>query len=606
MARLPAGVFVSETQVVDPSLRSYRFGFPIISTDDVRVALDGRRVASNALRVIRADDGIGGLVQFLPAAVAGTRAEVLRTGQRITISRDTEAKEAVDLPVEGLTKTASTEALQERVLRVQEEIVAALTGEVRAAVQAYLAENPILGPIPDPQVNSDWDATEGVAAILNKPTIPAAQVNSDWDATTGVAEILNKPAELDLNAEGPTWMTSGLLPTTVLAEEGIIWPWDGTMRDARGNPDNLGPTVWTLGAAGSGNNAGQIMHPGRYPAARVSNSFLALQPDQLPPEAIGIWVIAEQNRNAAGVADSTPAGNWVTEGKVMLPLGPGAGVQDSAGGVSGTEAILTTGYNRSSQHTIEVNYYAWEPRGHLTIALRGDGNAPPANVRLRIAPAGVYGTGLVGPRGPKGDPGTGVVVQPPVYASLSLLPASPTAAGDRAYVLNGTESVMEFYAINATTWRCLAGSSGDLVNANIDVTLSGTPSRTRFISQVASGSTLPASGNLPAWDFRFPYQLINVGAAQSDEGPTVIWWRIATKLIEDLPAAAAGDAWTSRNAIYLNTLDIQQRAEHARPGRERLNINVEHRLGRTSTNGILVSAAHEEEDYYPLRIRGSS
>ncbi len=44
-----------------------------------------------------------------------------------------------------------------------------------------------------PQVNSDWNATSGVAEILNKPTIPAAQVNSDWNATSGVAEILNKP-----------------------------------------------------------------------------------------------------------------------------------------------------------------------------------------------------------------------------------------------------------------------------------------------------------------------------------------------------------------------------------------------------------------------------
>jgi hypothetical protein len=62
-----------------------------------------------------------------------------------------------------------------------------------------------------PQVNSDWNATSGVAQILNKPTlatvatsgsyndlinkptIPAAQVNSDWNATSGVAEILNKP-----------------------------------------------------------------------------------------------------------------------------------------------------------------------------------------------------------------------------------------------------------------------------------------------------------------------------------------------------------------------------------------------------------------------------
>jgi len=44
-----------------------------------------------------------------------------------------------------------------------------------------------------PQVNSDWNATSGVAQILNKPTIPAAQVNSDWNATSGVSQILNKP-----------------------------------------------------------------------------------------------------------------------------------------------------------------------------------------------------------------------------------------------------------------------------------------------------------------------------------------------------------------------------------------------------------------------------
>jgi hypothetical protein len=38
-------------------------------------------------------------------------------------------------------------------------------------------------------------ATSGSYADLsNKPTIPAAQVNSDWNATTGVAQILNKPS----------------------------------------------------------------------------------------------------------------------------------------------------------------------------------------------------------------------------------------------------------------------------------------------------------------------------------------------------------------------------------------------------------------------------
>lgn len=47
--------------------------------------------------------------------------------------------------------------------------------------------------IPAAQVNSDWNATSGPAMILNEPTIPAAQVNSDWNATNGPAMILNKP-----------------------------------------------------------------------------------------------------------------------------------------------------------------------------------------------------------------------------------------------------------------------------------------------------------------------------------------------------------------------------------------------------------------------------
>lgn len=65
--------------------------------------------------------------------------------------------------------------------------------------------------IPSAQVNSDWNSTSGISAILNKPTlstvatsgsysdlsnkptIPAAQVNADWNATSGVAQIANKP-----------------------------------------------------------------------------------------------------------------------------------------------------------------------------------------------------------------------------------------------------------------------------------------------------------------------------------------------------------------------------------------------------------------------------
>ena len=43
------------------------------------------------------------------------------------------------------------------------------------------------------QVQTDWNATTGLAVLLNKPTIPAAQVQTDWDATTGLGVLLNKP-----------------------------------------------------------------------------------------------------------------------------------------------------------------------------------------------------------------------------------------------------------------------------------------------------------------------------------------------------------------------------------------------------------------------------
>lgn len=43
-------------------------------------------------------------------------------------------------------------------------------------------------------VKPDWNAAPGTdAEILNKPSIPAAQVQSDWEETEGLGAILNKP-----------------------------------------------------------------------------------------------------------------------------------------------------------------------------------------------------------------------------------------------------------------------------------------------------------------------------------------------------------------------------------------------------------------------------
>ena len=106
------------------------------------------------------------------------------------------------------------------------EQVQANWNETNTSSKAYIQNKPT---IPAAQVNADWNATSGVAQIMNKPvladvatsgdyddldnkptlatvatsgsyndltnkpTIPDAQVNADWNATSGMAEILNKP-----------------------------------------------------------------------------------------------------------------------------------------------------------------------------------------------------------------------------------------------------------------------------------------------------------------------------------------------------------------------------------------------------------------------------
>ena len=62
--------------------------------------------------------------------------------------------------------------------------------------------------IPAAQVNADWNAVSGVAQILNKPTIPAAQVQSNWNESdsTSKAYIQNKP-DLSVYAQSSSLAT---------------------------------------------------------------------------------------------------------------------------------------------------------------------------------------------------------------------------------------------------------------------------------------------------------------------------------------------------------------------------------------------------------------
>ena len=67
-------------------------------------------------------------------------------------------------------------------------------GGVKVDGTTIVATNGVISSAP--QINADWSATSGVAAILNKPTIPAAQIQSDWSVSdnTQASYIKHKPS----------------------------------------------------------------------------------------------------------------------------------------------------------------------------------------------------------------------------------------------------------------------------------------------------------------------------------------------------------------------------------------------------------------------------
>ena len=158
--------------------------------------------------------------------------------------------------------------------------------------------------IPAAQVNSDWDSTSGKSQILNKPdlsvyaektelsdyqeklmagtgiTIDAdnvisasatAQVNSDWDATSGVAEILNKPTEKDLVAGVNISITESGNSVIISAAGGgssVNADWNA----ASGQPGYIEnkPTLAAVATSGSYND---LSNKPTIPAAQVNSDW---------------------------------------------------------------------------------------------------------------------------------------------------------------------------------------------------------------------------------------------------------------------------------------------------------------------------------------------
>lgn len=118
-------------------------------------------------------------------------------------------------------------------------------------------------------VNADWNATTGLAQILNKPTISSAapQVNSDWNATTGITQILNKPTLAAVSVSGAYSDLSGK-PTIPAAQVQSDWNASSGVAAILNKPTI--PTVPTLAPVATSGLYSDLTGKPTIPAAQVN------------------------------------------------------------------------------------------------------------------------------------------------------------------------------------------------------------------------------------------------------------------------------------------------------------------------------------------------
>ena len=100
--------------------------------------------------------------------------------------------------------------------------------------------------------NNKSDFSGNYNDLTNKPTIPAAQVNSDWNATTGMARILNKPTLATVATSGAYSDLSGkpTIPTAGTITSGSTgYATGGDVYTAIGNVETILSTLNNGGGA---------------------------------------------------------------------------------------------------------------------------------------------------------------------------------------------------------------------------------------------------------------------------------------------------------------------------------------------------------------------
>ena len=202
-----------------------------------------------------------------------------------------------------------------------------------------------------------------------------------------------------------------------------------------------------------------------------------------------------------------------------------------------------------------------------------------------------------------------ILAYPQRYAALADLPAPASLpVGMQAEVIATAApyETMLFavtgHASGSRQWKCIGGSSGDLLNRNVGSPQGGTGGSPISVSTARQWVRVPISGSAApyaTWDFRFPFFQVSLGGRNNTGAPWNLdstWYTIDAEAVRGLTAASAGQAQATGTFIEMGRL----------LGVTNTNAPIYRvvAFGRTSSNEILVNLHSTTLQAFPLRIRG--
>ena len=181
--------------------------------------------------------------------------------------------------------------------------------------------------------------------LSNKPTIPAAQVNSDWNATSGVAQILNKPTNISAFTNDSGYITSSAL--TGYATESYVTTAVSGKQDTLVSGTNI-KTINNTSILGSGNI--DIQGGGNYTAGTgidITNDVISVTNPLRVEKTDGTYTyfyeigIDSNNRLYAQRGYDRPGGTITNPIPTSYSFS-GTDINISYGSYSGEEAYIKT------------------------------------------------------------------------------------------------------------------------------------------------------------------------------------------------------------------------------------------------------------------------